>query len=130
MWVEKSMYGKKYMGVERSTFLIGKDGRIARSWRKVKVPGHADEVLAAVKALRLTAGVPGGPCGIVGRPATLPAHKSPNDTATAGNKRGYPGLVYRPQGHSSVSEFGSARRGRVVVRAADDRVRVSCFKLS
>ena len=51
VWVEKSMYGRKYMGVERSTFLIGKDGRIARSWRKVKVPGHAEEVLAAVRAL-------------------------------------------------------------------------------
>ena len=41
VWVEKSMYGRKYMGVERSTFLIDKQGRIARSWRKVKVPGHA-----------------------------------------------------------------------------------------
>ena len=51
VWVEKSMYGKKYMGVERSTFLIDSDGRIANAWRKVKVPGHADEVLAAVKAL-------------------------------------------------------------------------------
>lgn len=51
VWVEKSMYGKKYMGVERSTFLIDKKGRVARSWRKVKVPGHAEEVLAAVKAL-------------------------------------------------------------------------------
>jgi peroxiredoxin Q/BCP len=51
VWAEKSMYGKKYMGVERSTFIIGKDGKIARSWRKVKVPGHADEVLAAVHAL-------------------------------------------------------------------------------
>ncbi|MCO6393226.1 redoxin domain-containing protein [Aliihoeflea aestuarii] len=51
VWVEKSMYGRKYMGVDRSTFLIGKDGRIARIWRKVKVPGHAEEVLAAVKAL-------------------------------------------------------------------------------
>jgi thioredoxin-dependent peroxiredoxin len=51
VWMEKSMYGKKYMGVERSTFLIGADGRIARIWRKVKVPGHVDEVLAAVKAL-------------------------------------------------------------------------------
>lgn len=51
VWAEKSMYGKKYMGVERSTFIIGKDGKIARSWRKVKVPGHADEVLAAVQAL-------------------------------------------------------------------------------
>ena len=51
VWVEKSMYGKTYMGVERSTFLIDKAGKIAKSWRKVKVPGHADEVLAAVKAL-------------------------------------------------------------------------------
>jgi peroxiredoxin Q/BCP len=50
-WVEKSMYGRKYMGVERSTFLIDKSGRIAKSWRKVKVPGHAEEVLAAAKAL-------------------------------------------------------------------------------
>ena len=51
VWVEKSMYGRKYMGVERSTFLIDRDGRIARSWRKVKVPGHAEEVLVAAKAL-------------------------------------------------------------------------------
>jgi peroxiredoxin Q/BCP len=51
VWVEKSMYGRRYMGIERATFLIGKDGRIARVWRNVKVPGHADEVLEAVKAL-------------------------------------------------------------------------------
>ena len=51
VWVEKSMYGRKYMGVERSTFLIDKQGCIARAWRKVKVPGHAEEVLAAAKAL-------------------------------------------------------------------------------
>ena len=51
VWVEKSMYGRKYMGVERSTFLIDKAGRIAKSWRKVKVPGHAEEVLAAARAL-------------------------------------------------------------------------------
>jgi peroxiredoxin Q/BCP len=50
-WVEKSMYGRKYMGMERSTFLIGRYGRVARAWRKVKVPGHAAEVLEAVKAL-------------------------------------------------------------------------------
>ena len=50
-WTEKSMYGRKYMGMERSTFLIGRDGRVMRSWRKVKVPGHAAEVLAAAKAL-------------------------------------------------------------------------------
>ena len=52
VWVEKSMYGRKYMGVERTTFLIDKTGRIAKAWRKVKVPGHADAVLAAVKALK------------------------------------------------------------------------------
>jgi peroxiredoxin Q/BCP len=51
VWAEKSMYGRKYMGVERSTFLIDNQGRIARSWRKVKVPGHAEEVLAAARAL-------------------------------------------------------------------------------
>ena len=51
VWVEKSMYGRKYMGVERTTFLIGRDGRIAKVWRKVKVPGHAEEVLEAAKAL-------------------------------------------------------------------------------
>lgn len=51
-WVEKSMYGKKYMGVDRSTFLIDKTGKVARVWRKVKVAGHAEEVLAAVKALK------------------------------------------------------------------------------
>lgn len=51
-WVEKSMYGKKYMGVDRSTFLIDKSGRVAKVWRKVKVTGHAEQVLAAVKALQ------------------------------------------------------------------------------
>lgn len=51
VWVEKSMYGRKYMGVERSTFLIAPDGSIARIWNKVKVPGHAKEVLEAVRAL-------------------------------------------------------------------------------
>ena len=51
VWVEKSMYGKKYLGVERTTFLIGADGRIAQVWRKVKVPGHAEEVLAAARKL-------------------------------------------------------------------------------
>lgn len=51
VWVEKSMYGRKYMGVERSTFLIGRDGRIAGIWRKVKVPGHAAAVLEAVRGL-------------------------------------------------------------------------------
>jgi len=51
VWKEKSMYGKKFMGIERSTFLIDAEGRIARAWRKVKVPGHADEVLAAAQQL-------------------------------------------------------------------------------
>ena len=51
VWVEKSMYGRKYMGVERSTFLVAADGRIAKIWRKVKVPGHAEAVLAAAQAL-------------------------------------------------------------------------------
>lgn len=50
-WVEKSMYGKKYMGIERTTVLIDGAGQIARVWSKVKVPGHVDEVLAAVQAL-------------------------------------------------------------------------------
>jgi len=50
-WVEKSMYGKKYMGIDRSTYLIDGTGKLARIWRKVKVPGHVDEVLDAVKAL-------------------------------------------------------------------------------
>ena len=48
-WVQKSMYGRKYMGMERATFLIGADGQVIREWRNVKVPGHAAEVLAAVK---------------------------------------------------------------------------------
>ena len=50
-WVEKSMYGKTYMGIERATFVIGGDGKIAEIWRKVKVPGHVAAVLDAVKAL-------------------------------------------------------------------------------
>ena len=51
VWVEKSMYGRTYMGVERATFLIDAEGHIARSWRKVKVAGHAEEVLAAAKTM-------------------------------------------------------------------------------
>jgi len=50
-WVEKSMYGKKYMGIDRSTFLIGRDGKVAAVWRKVKVPGHAEAVLKAAQDL-------------------------------------------------------------------------------
>lgn len=50
-WVEKSMYGRKYMGIDRSTFLIGPDGTVAQVWRKVKVPGHAEAVLKAAQAL-------------------------------------------------------------------------------
>ena len=50
-WVQKSMYGRKYMGMERSTFLIAADGRLVKEWRKIKVPGHAEEMLAAVRGL-------------------------------------------------------------------------------
>ena len=49
VWGEKSMYGRTYMGIERATFLFGPDGRLAREWRKVKVPGHAEAVLAVVR---------------------------------------------------------------------------------
>lgn len=51
IWTEKSMYGRTYMGMERTTYLVGADGRIARVWNKVKVKGHAEDVLAAAKAL-------------------------------------------------------------------------------
>jgi thioredoxin-dependent peroxiredoxin len=51
VWGEKSMYGRKFMGINRTTVLIGPDGRVARVWLKVKIAGHADEVLAAAKAL-------------------------------------------------------------------------------
>ena len=51
VWKEKKMYGKTFMGIERSTFLMDGEGRIAREWRKVKVPGHAEEVLEAAQAL-------------------------------------------------------------------------------
>jgi peroxiredoxin Q/BCP len=51
VWREKAMYGRKYMGIERSTFLIDGKGKVVKTWRKVKVPGHADEVLAAVKEI-------------------------------------------------------------------------------
>lgn len=50
-WVEKSLYGRKYMGIERATFLIDRDGTIARIWRKVKVKGHAEAVLEAAREL-------------------------------------------------------------------------------
>ncbi|MFT8307426.1 thioredoxin-dependent thiol peroxidase [Acetobacter malorum] len=51
VWVEKSLYGKAYMGIDRTTFLIGADGKIARIWKKVKVPGHVEAVLEAAQAL-------------------------------------------------------------------------------
>lgn len=51
VWTEKSMYGKTYMGIERSTFLIDGSGQVVQEWRKVKVPGHVEEVLAAAKNL-------------------------------------------------------------------------------
>ena len=50
-WVEKSMYGRKYMGMERATYLIGADGRVLKAWRKVKVPNHARDVLESARAL-------------------------------------------------------------------------------
>jgi len=53
-WVEKSLYGRKYMGIERATFLIDAKGVVRHVWRKVKVPGHVDAVLAAMKALQAT----------------------------------------------------------------------------
>ena len=52
-WVQKSMYGRKYMGMERATYLIGADGQVLKAWRKVKVPNHAREVLAAARDLAL-----------------------------------------------------------------------------
>ena len=51
VWVQKSMYGRKYMGMERSSFLISGDGKVLKEWRKVKVPGHAEEVLSAVREI-------------------------------------------------------------------------------
>jgi thioredoxin-dependent peroxiredoxin len=51
VWVEKSMYGRNYMGIERATFLIGADGKIVQVWRKVKVPGHAESVLESTRAI-------------------------------------------------------------------------------
>ncbi|MEO7603007.1 MAG: peroxiredoxin [Sphingomicrobium sp.] len=51
-WVQKSMYGRKYMGMERATFLIGEDGQVLKAWRKVKVPNHAREVLEAAQSAR------------------------------------------------------------------------------
>ena len=51
VWIEKSMYGRKYMGIERATFLIDKTGVVRQVWHKVKVPGHADEVLNSVRKL-------------------------------------------------------------------------------
>ena len=50
-WIEKSMYGRTYMGIDRSTFLVGKDGRLVKAWRGVKVPGHVEEVLDAARVV-------------------------------------------------------------------------------
>ena len=55
VWVEKNMYGKKYMGIQRATFLIDEDGKIAAIWPKVKVPGHVDEVKEAISGLKQAA---------------------------------------------------------------------------
>ncbi len=51
VWVQKSMYGRRYMGIERATFLVDRDGVVKRAWRKVSVPGHAEEVLRAAQNL-------------------------------------------------------------------------------
>jgi peroxiredoxin Q/BCP len=51
-WIQKSMYGRKYMGIERATFLVDRDGTVQRAWRNVKVPGHAQEVLEAARELK------------------------------------------------------------------------------
>lgn len=51
VWVEKSMYGRKYMGMDRATFVIDREGKVAKLWRKVKIPGHVDDVLKIVKQL-------------------------------------------------------------------------------
>jgi peroxiredoxin Q/BCP len=56
VWMEKSMYGRKYMGVDRSTFLVDRNGVVARVWRNVKVPGHVDDVLEAVRLVASTTG--------------------------------------------------------------------------
>ncbi len=55
VWVEKSMYGRKYMGIERSTFLINPDGKLVEQWRKVKVPGHVEKVLKALQEAQVEA---------------------------------------------------------------------------
>ena len=51
VWIEKQLYGRRYMGVDRATFLFGPDGKLVRAWRKVRVPGHVDAVLAAAKEM-------------------------------------------------------------------------------
>lgn len=51
VWIEKSLYGRKYMGIDRSTFLFGRDGTLVKAWHKVRVPGHVEAVLEAVRAL-------------------------------------------------------------------------------
>ena len=56
VWMDKSMYGRKYMGVDRSTFLIDRDGVIAKIWRNVKVPGHVEEVLDTTRVIAATTG--------------------------------------------------------------------------
>ncbi len=56
VWGEKSMYGRKYMGVDRSTFVVDRNGIVAKAWRKVKVPGHVDDVLDVVRLVASTTG--------------------------------------------------------------------------
>lgn len=97
VWVEKSMYGRRYMGVERTTFLIGPDGRVAAAWRKVKVPGHAEDVLAAVRALSTP--------GAVAESATAATRTPAKRTTSAATKS----TSRRPTEPKSTSA-GSARK--------------------
>ncbi len=80
VWQEKSMYGRKYMGIVRTTFLIGPDGRVQRRWDKVSVPGHVDEVVAAVSGEAAPAAKPAQ------RPIKKPA--KPSSPKAAGARRG------------------------------------------
>ena len=105
VWVEKSMYGRKYMGVDRSTFLIDREGRIARVWRKVKVPGHAEEVLGS------------GEGALNRRNIFAFAELSPGHLATngEGNVQGFASVDDRhsdPDHHSPASDFLVSRRPR------------------
>jgi peroxiredoxin Q/BCP len=84
-WGEKSMYGRSYMGVIRSTFLIAPDGTLAHAWPKVKVEGHSDDVLATIQALKTGKPVP--PATTDAKPAAKAAPKKPGAKAKAAPKK-------------------------------------------